>query len=67
MRATILKFQIVHLIIKNNYMNKKVLCDRCKREFEADENDLTTYDGRPVVEIICPNCKEDAVLDYLDN
>ena len=27
-------------------MNKKVLCDRCKREFEADENDLTIYDGR---------------------
>lgn len=48
-------------------MREKVLCDRCKKEFEVDEDDLMTYDGRPVVEIICPDCKEDAQLDFLNN
>lgn len=48
-------------------MKEKVLCDRCKREFETDEEDLYTSDGRPVQEIICQDCKNDAVLDFLNN
>jgi hypothetical protein len=48
-------------------MSIKILCDRCKNEFEADEDDLMTYDGRPVAEIICPDCKEDSTLDFLNN
>ncbi len=37
----------------------KILCDRCKREFDSD--DETVYN--PVtkrIEIICPDCEEDA-------
>jgi len=41
-------------------MKTPTLCDRCKREFDCEEDDLTAYDGRPVAEIICPDCKEDA-------
>lgn len=41
----------------------KALCDRCKREFECEEDDLTTYDGRPIAELICEDCKIDAQID----
>ena len=47
-------------------MKTKILCDRCKKEFECEEEDLLTYDGREVQEIICPDCKEDAQLSQLD-
>lgn len=47
-------------------MKEKILCDRCKKEFECEEDDLLTFDGRPVKEIICPDCKEDAILDFLN-
>jgi len=43
-------------------MKEKCLCDRCKREFTTDEDNLLTYDGRPIAEIICNDCKEDSVL-----
>ena len=35
-------------------MLTKMLCDQCKREFEADE-DLMNYMG----EVICPDCIKD--------
>ena len=41
-------------------MKIPTLCDRCKREFDCEEDDLTTYDGREVAEIICQNCKDDS-------
>jgi DNA-directed RNA polymerase subunit RPC12/RpoP len=43
----------------------KVLCNRCKREFE---NDIYTDEEieNKHKEIICPKCREDAILDFLD-
>jgi hypothetical protein len=47
-------------------MKTKQLCDRCKREFECDEDDLISYSGEPVKEIICQQCKDDATWSNLD-
>ena len=35
-------------------MKIKILCDRCKREFEIED-----YDYEANRETICPNCKGD--------
>jgi len=43
-------------------MKIPTLCDRCKREFDCEEDYLTTYDDRPVAEVICSDCKEDSQL-----
>jgi len=43
----------------------KTLCDRCKIEFDCDESELTNYDGSPAYEVICPQCKEDCLIDFL--
>lgn len=39
-------------------MQTKALCDRCKREFECDEEEVDT-----LRELLCPNCKEDSNLE----
>ena len=44
-------------------MNEKLLCDRCKREFENEiYTDEEIYNKHK--EIICPQCEEDANLDF---
>lgn len=34
-------------------MKIKILCDRCKREFEGDEELVDRFD------VLCPDCEED--------
>jgi len=38
-------------------MKIKVLCDRCKREFEIDDTIILEC------ELICPDCQADADID----
>ena len=40
-------------------MKQEILCDKCKRPFLCGEEYLTTYDGSPVAELVCPDCVED--------
>jgi hypothetical protein len=36
----------------------KILCDRCKREYECE--DIESDDRNFNIERLCPDCKEDA-------
>jgi Zn finger protein HypA/HybF involved in hydrogenase expression len=38
-------------------MKVKVLCDRCKREFEIDDTKVLES------ELICPDCQDDADIE----
>jgi DNA-directed RNA polymerase subunit RPC12/RpoP len=34
------------------------LCDRCKKEFYAEEDDVQAF-----IELLCPDCEEDRELN----
>jgi len=44
----------------------KILCDRCKRDFEDDEYYTEEELNNKHKEIICPQCREDAILDFYE-
>jgi NMD protein affecting ribosome stability and mRNA decay len=46
-------------------MNEKILCDRCGKEFENDLYTDIQLENK-LFEKICQDCREDAVLDFLE-
>ena len=45
----------------------KILCDRCKREFEIDKDNWEDFAPIGNQEILCPDCKHDSDTENDDN
>jgi DNA-directed RNA polymerase subunit RPC12/RpoP len=45
----------------------KILCDRCKREFEIDGDNWEDFAPIGNQEILCPDCKYDADTEGKDD
>ena len=42
---------------------EKLKCNRCKKEFE---NDIYREEDIESKEMVCPDCREEAILDFLE-